>query len=277
MMKADSLIEENDQLRKQLTPENKQYYEELMTYIRANSTFKSDLDVEQILLDILNDILEAQSNNQTAQSYFGKNPKESADDILKSLPRNLTETLKFALSIALGYIVVFMIPSLTTPGIKTDLGNLIIMGIVSFILANIILWLVGQTIYQRKVVKFVIDAIAVLLFAAVVAGSIFLKTPLSFETNGTVGIILIAIVFLIMTYIYIGIFKHRMPWTIIYVVLTIDAIIGVLSRIPVIGRMITDPVIPKSTLLWILIPGCIIAALIGGVGTYYWLTKHDEN
>ncbi|GAA3198422.1 hypothetical protein [Lentilactobacillus kefiri] len=276
-MKADSLIEENDQLRKQLTPENKQYYEELMTYIRANSTFKSDLDVEQILLDILNDILEAQSNNQTAQSYFGKNPKESADDILKSLPRNLTETLKFALSIALGYIVVFMIPSLTTPGIKTDLGNLIIMGIVSFILANIILWLVGQTIYQRKVVKFVIDAIAVLLFAAVVAGSIFLKTPLSFETNGTVGIILIAIVFLIMTYIYIGIFKHRMPWTIIYVVLTIDAIIGVLSRIPVIGRMITDPVIPKSTLLWILIPGCIIAALIGGVGTYYWLTKHDEN
>jgi len=189
----------------------------------------------------------------------------------------LTETLKFALSIALGYIVVFMIPSLTTPGIKTDLGNLIIMGIVSFILANIILWLVGQTIYQRKVVKFVIDAIAVLLFAAVVAGSIFLKTPLSFETNGTVGIILIAIVFLIMTYIYIGIFKHRMPWTIIYVVLTIDAIIGVLSRIPVIGRMITDPVIPKSTLLWILIPGCIIAALIGGVGTYYWLTKHDEN
>ena len=276
-MKADSLIEENDQLRKQLTPENKQYYEELMTYIRANSTFKSDLDVEQILLDILNDILEAQSNNQTAQSYFSKNPKESADDILKSLPRNLTETLKFALSIALGYIVVFMIPSLTTPGIKTDLGNLIIMGIVSFILANIILWLVGQTIYQRKVVKFVIDAIAVLLFAAVVAGSIFLKTPLSFETNGTVGIILIAIVFLIMTYIYIGIFKHRMPWTIIYVVLTIDAIIGVLSRIPVIGRMITDPVIPKSTLLWILIPGCIIAALIGGVGTYYWLTKHDEN
>lgn len=276
-MKADSLIEENDQLRKQLTPENKQYYEELMTYIRANSTFKSDLDVEQILLDILNDILEAQSNNQTAQSYFGKNPKESADDILKSLPRNLTETLKFALSIALGYIVVFMIPSLTTPGIKTDLGNLIIMGIVSFILANIILWLVGQTIYQRKVVKFVIDAIAVLLFAAVVAGSIFLKTPLSFETNGTVGIILIAIVFLIMTYIYIGIFKYRMPWTIIYVVLTIDAIIGVLSRIPVIGNMITDPVIPKSTLLWILIPGCIIAALIGGVGTYYWLTKHDES
>ncbi|PAK68676.1 hypothetical protein B8W97_13970, partial [Staphylococcus haemolyticus] len=90
--------------------------------------------------------------------------------------------------------------------------------------------MVGQTIYQRKVVKFVIDAIAVLLFAAVVAGSIFLKTPLSFETNGTVGIILIAIVFLIMTYIYIGIFKHRMPWTIIYVVLTIDAIIGVLSR-----------------------------------------------
>jgi hypothetical protein len=276
-MKADSIIEKNGQLRKHLTPENKQYYEELMTYIRANSTFKSDLDVEQILLDILNDILEAQSNNQTAESYFGKNPKESADDILKSLPRNLTETLRFALSITLGYIVVFMIPSLTTPGIKTDLGNLIIMGIVSFILANIVLWLVGQTIYQRKAVKFVIDGIAVLLFAAVVAGSIFLKTPLSFETSGTVGIILIAIVFLIMTYIYIGIFKHRMPWTIIYVVLTIDAIIGVLSRIPVIGKMITDPVIPKSTLLWILIPGCMIAALIGGVGTYYWLTKHDES
>ncbi len=74
MMKAVSLIKRNNDLRKELTLENKKYYEELMVYIRANSTFKSELDVEQILLDILNDILEAQFNNQTAQSYFGKDP-----------------------------------------------------------------------------------------------------------------------------------------------------------------------------------------------------------
>lgn len=276
-MKADSLIEKNNQLRKQLTAENKQYYEELMMYIRANSTFKSDLDVEQILLDILNDILEAQSNNQSAQSYFGKDPKQSADEILKSLPRNLTETLKFALSIAFGYVVVFMIPSLTTPRVKTDFGNLIIMGFVSFILANVILWLVGKTIYQQKTMKFMINGLAVILFLAVVAGSIFLKTPLSLELNGTLGIVVIAIVFLFMTYLYVGIFKHQMPWTIIYVVMTVDAAIGVLSRLPVIGKMMTDPVIPKSKLLWILIPGCIIAALIGGFGTYYWLSKHDDD
>lgn len=276
-MKADSLIEKNNQLRKQLTAENKQYYEELMMYIRANSTFKSDLDVEQILLDILNDILEAQSNNQSAQSYFGKDPKQSADEILKSLPRNLTETLKFALSIAFGYVVVFMIPSLTTPRVKTDFGNLIIMGFVSFILANVILWLVGKRIYQQKTMKFMINGLAVILFLAVVAGSIFLKTPLSLELNGTLGIVVIAIVFLFMTYLYVGIFKHQMPWTIIYVVMTVDAAIGVLSRLPVIGKMMTDPVIPKSKLLWILIPGCIIAALIGGFGTYYWLSKHDDD
>jgi hypothetical protein len=276
-MKADSLIEKNNQLRKQLTPENKQYYEELMMYIRANSTFKSDLDVEQILLDILNDILEAQSNNQSAPSYFGKDPKQSADEILKSLPRNLTETFKFALTIAFGYVVVFMIPSLTTPGVKTDFGNLIIMGFVSFILANVILWLVGKTIYQQKTMKFMINALAVILFLAVVAGSIILKTPLSLELNGTLGIVVIAIVFLFMTYLYVGIFKHQMPWTIIYVVMTFDAAIGVLSRLPVIGKMMTDPVIPKSKLLWIFIPGCIIAALIGGFGTYYWLSKHDDD
>lgn len=275
-MKAVSLIKRNNNLRKELTLENKKYYEELMVYIRANSTFKSELDVEQILLDILNDILEAQFNNQTAQSYFGKDPKQSADEILKSLPRNYTETIKFALSIALGYVIVFMIPSLTTPSVKTDFGNLIIMGFISFVLANVILWLVGKTTYQQKATKFVINGLAVILFVVVVAGSIFLKTPLSFELDGILGIAVITLVFLFTTYLYIRAFKHQMPWTIIYVVMAIDAAIGIFSRLPVIGKMITNPVIPKSKLLWIVIPGCIIAALIGGFGTYYWLSKHDN-
>lgn len=149
-MKAVSLIKRNNDLRKELTLENKKYYEELMVYIRANSTFKSELDVEQILLDILNDILEAQFNNQTAQSYFGKDPKQSADEILKSLPRNYTETIKFALSIALGYVIVFMIPSLTTPSVKTDFGNLIIMGFISLFLRMLFFgWLERLLINKR--------------------------------------------------------------------------------------------------------------------------------
>lgn len=67
------LSEQNNHLREKLTPENRKYYEKLLLYLRAKG--KDEVVTEEILLEILQDMLEAQAEGQTAQQYFGTDPK----------------------------------------------------------------------------------------------------------------------------------------------------------------------------------------------------------
>lgn len=98
-MNAKELVEQNNQLRKQLNPENKKYYEEILVYIRVNMN-KKEKQTEEILLDILQDILDAQKNGTSAHVFFGKNPKEISDAILAELPNNSGKDLmKFVLMV----------------------------------------------------------------------------------------------------------------------------------------------------------------------------------
>ena len=60
-MTSEQLIEKNNQLREQLSPANKAYYENLLLYLRTKSLSKNDQQVETLLLEILQDMLEAQS------------------------------------------------------------------------------------------------------------------------------------------------------------------------------------------------------------------------
>lgn len=78
-----SLIKENANLQKQLQGANKQYYEDLLVYVRLNSMGKNERQTEEMLLGILQDILEAQQNGVSAQDYFGKDPQPIADELLK--------------------------------------------------------------------------------------------------------------------------------------------------------------------------------------------------
>lgn len=83
-MKTTDLIKQNNELRKQLNPENKKYYEDILVYIRVNLN-KEEHQTEEVLLEILQDILDAQKNGRLAQEFFGKNPKEISDSILAEL------------------------------------------------------------------------------------------------------------------------------------------------------------------------------------------------
>ena len=94
-MNSDKLINENNQLRENLNSENKRYYEDLLVYIRSKSTFNREKDVEQLLLDMLHDLIDAQSNGESAEFYFGRDPKSLADEILKTLPKHFFDIFKY--------------------------------------------------------------------------------------------------------------------------------------------------------------------------------------
>lgn len=275
-MNSDKLINENNQLRENLNSENKRYYEDLLVYIRSKSTFNREKDVEQLLLDMLHDLIDAQSNGESAEFYFGRDPKSLADEILKTLPKHFFDIFKIACYIVIGYVLFFTIPYMVFPSSKLDLGNLIIFGILGFIFSITALWLIGKETYQtNKIKKYTSYAFGIVIFVSLIIGSIFFKTPLSFRIPGWWGIGIILILLVITTIIFI-IERKRMPFLItIYVLIIIDAILGIGSRIPILDDLLTQP-ISKSTALWVIIIGGPIVAIVCGVGTYYYIMRNED-
>ena len=176
-----NLIKDNANLQKQLQGVNKQYYEDLLVYVRLNSMAKNERQTEEMLLSILQDILEAQQNGVSAQDYFGKDPQPIADELLKQLPNDAKQMVKISLLAVLTYFAVVFsgsyFVSLFQPGTPQliDIGEYVICSICAGISVFVILWLMGKNYGQKNNWKmlFTIDGIFVincLLF-------VFVRTP----------------------------------------------------------------------------------------------------
>ncbi|MDN4493893.1 DUF1129 family protein [Ureibacillus aquaedulcis] len=85
-MTVKEIIKQNNEKRESLTPENKEYYENMLVYIRTNP-MASERATEEVLLEMLDHLLEAQSEGKSAVDVFGKTPKELAEEIIKTLPK----------------------------------------------------------------------------------------------------------------------------------------------------------------------------------------------
>ena len=275
-MNSDNLIKANNLLRKKLTSENQKYYEDLLTYIRGKSTFNREKDVEQLLLEILHDLIDAQNNGQNAEDYFGKNPQTLADEILQTLPKSFFETFKLACYILIGYVLLFATPNVVLPTSNLDFGKLIILGTISFVFSLVVLWLIGQETYQKnKLIKLASYVLGTITFAGIVIGSVFLKTPLAISLPGWYGIGTILVLLTIATMIYTA-ERKRLPFLIIvYIFIVINSLLGIGTRIPSLSVFLNQP-IPKSTALWVLVIGGPIVALICGFGSWWYLKKHEN-
>ena len=275
-MNSDNLIKANNLLRKKLTSENQKYYEDLLTYIRGKSTFNREKDVEQLLLEILHDLIDAQNNGQNAEDYFGNNPQTLADEILQTLPKSFFETFKLACYILIGYVLLFATPNIVLPTSNLDFGKLIIIGTISFVFSLVVLWLIGQETYQKnKLIKLASYVLGTITFAGIVIGSVFLKTPLAISLPGWYGIGTILVLLTIATMIYTA-ERKRLPFLIIvYIFIVINSLLGIGTRIPGLSVFLNQP-IPKSTALWVLLIGGPIVALICGFGSWWYLKKHEN-
>lgn len=275
-MNSDNLIKANNLLRKKLTSENQKYYEDLLTYIRGKSTFNREKDVEQLLLEILHDLIDAQNNGQNAEDYFGNNPQTLADEILQTLPKSFFETFKLACYILIGYVLLFATPNIVLPTSNLDFGKLIILGTISFVFSLVVLWLIGQETYQKnKLIKLASYVLGTITFAGIVIGSVFLKTPLAISLPGWYGIGTILVLLTITTMIYTA-ERKRLPFLIIvYIFIVINSLLGIGTRIPGLSVFLNQP-IPKSTALWVLVIGGPIVALICGFGSWWYLKKHEN-
>lgn len=141
-MNSKEMIQQNNGLRKQLNDDNKRYYEELLTYVRLTLNI-DEQKTEEVMLEILQDLLEAQKNGRTAEEFFGKGPQEIGDALIAELPKeslkgNLTLFFMiFFILVQIKLIDTLMEPVVTIGLFKTGLPILLLIVAMYFLLHSL--------------------------------------------------------------------------------------------------------------------------------------------
>lgn len=84
-MKAKDMIELNNKKRALLTKENEAAYGDMLVYIRLANI--PEQQVEELLLEILDHLLDAQEENKNAYDIFGNDLQAYCDEIITALPK----------------------------------------------------------------------------------------------------------------------------------------------------------------------------------------------
>lgn len=82
MMTEKEMVKLNNEKRKLLTPENEAAYGDMLIYLRLTSVPQKQM--EELLLEILDHLLEAQTDGNTAHDIFGEDLKAYCDELINS-------------------------------------------------------------------------------------------------------------------------------------------------------------------------------------------------
>lgn len=81
-MTEKEMVQLNNKKRKLLTPENEAAYGDMLIYLRLTSVPQKQM--EELLLEILDHLLEAQEDGKTAHDIFGEDLKAYCDELINS-------------------------------------------------------------------------------------------------------------------------------------------------------------------------------------------------
>ena len=231
-MKTNKIIERNAELQEHLTKENKKYYGNLLVYIRVMSLIRDEKKSEEMLLEILEDILEGQEHGQSAEYYLGKNPKQVADNIIKELPINVIDTIKIIIS-SLGIVCLMkLIPILASFEEYIDIGNFLISGVYLVFLVIALLLFMGYCLYryESKIMNIILSLFFGLGLVVFFLLSFQLNTGLQVRLSNNLGIFLILLALLIISYLF-NKTNEKQIWIPLIPPIVISAIAGIIIRI----------------------------------------------
>ncbi len=163
MRKTDELIEENNHKRELLNVENEKVYEDLLLYLRTDLRIDEHAG-EEILMDLLDHLVEAQEDGKSAKELFGESPQKYADELIENLPsQKRRNVFLFSASQILGltgwfaasFGIISLIVSFFRPVDNSiALGTLLLMLLsvifVAFIGVSVIFKIVRSSVFQAE-------------------------------------------------------------------------------------------------------------------------------
>lgn len=163
MRDTKKLIEENNEKRKLLSDDNLGLYEDFLLYIRTDLRV-AEHESEELLMDLLDHMLEAQHEGRSGTELLGSDPKAYADELIEGLPkdkkRDVIPFISSQVSNSLGWfalvlsIVHLVMPMFTEIKATSPLGNLVILALavlgVSALGVKVIFTLVRSSLFSEK-------------------------------------------------------------------------------------------------------------------------------
>ncbi|PEW82004.1 hypothetical protein CN424_02900 [Bacillus cereus] len=209
-MNAQDMIELNNKKRELLTSENETAYGDMLVYLRLSNV--PEHQVEELLLEILDHLIEAQTENKNAYDIFGNDLQSYCDELISALPAQTklekTSLIGFVISLllaiqfgmdALASLFIFLFekntditsPPFSIPGTTLSV-SLIILGIL-FILYLLKRYSFDQKMNWKRRILFGL-AFATPFCSAVFLNIYFRKQPyflyhLTFWQNALIAIL----------------------------------------------------------------------------------------
>ncbi len=255
---AKQLVKQNNKYREQLSPENKVYYEDILLYMRTFGIFYDELETERQLMTILQDILEAQKHDESAEEYFGKNPKEVVDQLTKQFDKPSWKSI-FKISSWIFLISTFytIVGSFTAPTLQVNVFVILLNGIFSVALVYGIFKLLHLSVYIKIKLPKLINFFVIWILAMIPFGLFFLIqlfTPKQGIVKITAPFDWIAILtILVMAVVYVIFKKKREFYGGLVFVITLG-IFGLLLRIPQTKVLFQDGKSQTFVVLGIILP-----------------------
>lgn len=165
------LMEENNQLREELNKENRIYYERLLSYMRLGSIFHDSSELEELLLEILQDILEAQASGLSAVDFFGHGAKVAADECLSRIEMKKSEGIKLFGLIFIGSLWFTSVRGLMDPMQGINLISIIAQFLLHLSGVSLFFYWIKKSIYKKTFMSN--DSLATFVITIVMMGMVF--------------------------------------------------------------------------------------------------------
>ncbi|WP_067840474.1 hypothetical protein [Amphibacillus sediminis] len=236
------MIDQNNQLRTQLTKENKKYYEDLLIYIRTAGLFYRDEEIEPLLLEILQDILLAQSDGQSAQDYYGQDPKARADELIQTLGKmDFYQGMKlFGLIFAISsFFSIFN--GLIAPNTSLNLLVLLFNAGLSAIYVKLIFVMLHRSIYRKSFGRILMWLILSAIMASFVFVSILTPPVWVIVLSDRIVISIIVLLMLVATTVILSLKSgNRNIWLPTLFIVWMFGLIGILFHLPATATWMTS-------------------------------------
>lgn len=274
-MKTDQLIAQNNQLQQKLSTTNKTYYENLLVFMRSHSLLKNDTVLETSLLEILNDLIEAQQNGISAHDYYGQNPREQAQALLNAMPNDLKSFVRLTILLLLELLGILTLNDLITPGASLDWGRLLLQATILIGFTFIIFWLLGNTAFtasgKRRTLTNWLSFICIIISIGLALLLSFVHTPLS-VTPANHLVLIITSILLISGILFLFVKRPALPFFIVDLYILGQLLLATTSRIPMLSTLLNAK-FDFGTWTWpIIIVLCVIA---GGISSWF-VWRHSK-
>lgn len=172
--KADNYIKKTEAIIAQMTEKNREYFSNLQYYMILSSLIVDEKEVREQIYNMSLDLLDAEKNNLSAESYFGKNPKAMADDLIKQTkPEPLWKTLAFIVTTEFFGLGSFSLYQFSNSGsLDINILSFFIWGLLGFLFIIFLFYLLKNSVYSQfsKRITYLATSV-IIIFLLVIAFS----------------------------------------------------------------------------------------------------------